>query len=392
MRAEEVTLLLVVFSIFVIMRIIPWPQWIPVPARYADASLYVEAGTAYVTGAPLGSINPEHPPLAKYIIGAFSVFLHNPNLSSVSFGFLTACAALMLTRKLTAGSAWSTLVVWILAFDQVNISISIRPMLDIFMIFFGLLGLWLLVSARTNYCSLSAGLSLGLAVACKWTGIFFLFPVLIFTLWERRPLSAVIELAAAIVAYTVTYLQLLRIEGLWGFVRSQILIISYMSKLHVGIHTSLLTRVLTPVIYHLFTFAPASGCIPDHCSDAVSLLGQPYLSMANTVNALIVLFLFPVLYWLAKSYGSMFAGRQRTVVLLMLVLMSFLTYEIINPTNINVWYFAPMGTVIAIVSPAVLWDFQKRGRKFKLPVYLYLTVLTTWLLYANAIYMLRKPI
>jgi hypothetical protein len=88
----------------------------------------------------------------------------------------------------------------------------------------------------------------------------------------------------------------------------------------------------------------------------------------------------------------MFAGRQRTAVLLMFVLMSFVTYEIINPTNINVWYFAPMGTVIAIVSPAVLWDFQKRGRKFKLAVYLYLTVLTTWLLYANAIYMLRKPI
>jgi hypothetical protein len=124
----------VVFLVFLVVRIAALLKPIPAIPGYGDAGYYISAGTAYVTGALPDSTNPEHPPLAKYIIGFFNVYLGNATLGSVVFGLLGAAAAFLISRKLNLNREWATVTVWLLAFDSVSISTAIYPVLDGFMI------------------------------------------------------------------------------------------------------------------------------------------------------------------------------------------------------------------------------------------------------------------
>jgi predicted membrane-bound dolichyl-phosphate-mannose-protein mannosyltransferase len=151
------------FSVFLAVRIAALLKPPPVIVDYGDAGYYISAGIAYMGGALPDSVNPEHPPLAKYIIGFFSVYIGDPSFASLLFGFLTAVAAFLLSRKLT-GSRWAAATVWLLAFDSVSISTSIYPVLDGFMLFFALLAVYLLLIATKGRHYYLAGISLGAAV------------------------------------------------------------------------------------------------------------------------------------------------------------------------------------------------------------------------------------
>ncbi len=200
------------------MRIIPWPNWLPVPAKYADADIYIKGGQALVGGALPDSVNQEHPPLAKYLIGFFSVYLKNAYASAFVFGFLTVILAFLIASKLTRKPEWRVLTVWIVAVDQVNISLSIRPMLDIFMVFFGILGIYFFLNATQSITKyFVAGLSFGLALACKWNAIFFFIPALILLAYEHELKKSVALLGPLAIGYLASYSLLLFKKGLTGF-------------------------------------------------------------------------------------------------------------------------------------------------------------------------------
>lgn len=385
-RAQIV--LLIAFSQFVLLRAVPWPRWLPVPAKYADADIYINTGNALLGGALPGSVNQGHPPLAEYIIGFFSVYLKNPNASAFVFGLLTAILACLIARRLAPDIKWSTLTVWILAVDQVDISLSIRPMLDIFMIFFGILGLYMvLTTAGGSVRYLVAGLSFGLALACKLTAVFFVVPALILLVHERnlRECTAVIGLIA--LGYIIPYSQILLLRGPSVFLSSQVLMLNIQYGLHIGgVSVDLVTRALTPLIVHTSTLAPTTGsvgCPPN-------FLGLPFTSIAESVNAPLLLLLFPVLFWLLRNRTVHSPEKQRAIRLLILAIISCMVYEAIFPTLIAAWYSAPIGTLIAVAAPAMLADFQKRSNLSKPLTYLYLAILSTWLVYANIIYIVCK--
>jgi 4-amino-4-deoxy-L-arabinose transferase-like glycosyltransferase len=377
--------MLIAFSQFFLLRVVPWPRWLPVPAKYADADIYINAGNALLGGALPGSVNEGHPPLAEYIIGFFSVYLKNPNASAIVFGFLTAILAFLIARRLAPDLKWSALAVWILAVDQVNISLSIRPMLEIFMVFFGILGLYLiLTSAGGSRRYLISGLSFGFALACKLTAVFFVAPVLLLLVCERKLREWILVIGLIAIGYVIPYSQLLLTKGLEGFSSSQVLMLNIQYGLHIGgVSVDLLTRILTPLIVHTTTLAPVTGyagCPPN-------FLGLTFASIAESVNAPLLLLLLPVLFWLLRNHTAKSCEKRRTVRLLVLAVISFMTYEAIFPTMIAAWYFAPIGTLIAIAAPAMLADFQKRSNLSTLSIYLYLAVLSTWLVWANSIYL-----
>jgi 4-amino-4-deoxy-L-arabinose transferase-like glycosyltransferase len=258
-------------------------------------------------------------------------------------------------------------------------------MLDIFMIFFAILGLYLVITATGGLrLYLAAGISFGFALACKSNAIFFVIPMLIFLIFERKLQELIVLLVPTAFGYVASYSRLLMSEGLHGFLISQSYMLSFMYKLHVESGSSnLLTRALTPLIFHTTTLAPTTsfgGCPPN-------FLGLPFTSIAEIVNTPLLLLLFPVLFWLLRSRSSEPHERRRAIHVLILAIVSFLIYEAMFPNTIGAWYFAPIGTLTAIAAPAMLQEFQKRNAQSKSLTFLYLTLLTTWLIYANAIYM-----
>jgi 4-amino-4-deoxy-L-arabinose transferase-like glycosyltransferase len=381
-RAQIV--LLIAFLLFVLLRAVPWPRWLLVPAKYADADIYINTGNALLGGALPGSVNQGHPPLAEYVIGFFSVYLKNPNASAFVFGLLTAILACLIARRLAPDIKWSALTVWILAVDQVNISLSIRPMLDIFMIFFGILGLYLVLTAADGSVRyLVAGLSFGLALACKLTAVFFVVPALILLVYERRLRECIAVFGLVALGYIFPYSPLLLTRGFAGFLSSQVLMLNIQYQLHIGgVPVNLLTRALTPLIVHTSTLAPVTG--PAGCPP--NFLGLPFTSIAQSVNAPLLVLLFPVLFWLLRNRTAQSPEKQRAIRLLILATISCLTYEALFPTLIAAWYSASIGTLTAFAAPAMLADFRKRGNLSKSLTYLYLAILSTWLVYGNAIY------
>jgi 4-amino-4-deoxy-L-arabinose transferase-like glycosyltransferase len=378
-------ILLLAFSQFVLLRAFPWPKWLPIPAKYADADIYIQAGQALAHGALADSVNPEHPPLAKYVIGAFSIYLGNPYASAFVFGLLTAVMAFLIAGRFTKSLQWRALTVWILAVDQVNVSLSTRPMLDIFMVFFGVLGLYLLMIADSRDVKyVFAGVSFGFALACKLTAIFFIFPALILLLYRRELKRGVALLGTAAIGYTASYLQLLLIEGGPGFLRSQTWMLSFLYERHVQSEfVNLIERALTPIFFHLSTLAPVTGYV--NCPPNV--LGLPIASMAETVNAPLMILLFPVLIWLVRHRAPQSPENQTTISLFVMTIISWMVYEMVFPTAIGVWYSAPIGTLIAIAAPATLADLEQRGYLLGYLTIIWLALLSTWIIWANAIYM-----
>jgi len=82
------------------------------------------------------------------------------------------------------------------------------------MLLFALLGLYLLLLARSRL----AGLMLGLAVASKWTTFFFAIPTLAFVFANRRYLDGSAMFMAALGGYTLSYIHLMVAKAFGAFV------------------------------------------------------------------------------------------------------------------------------------------------------------------------------
>jgi len=274
-----------------------------VAGSYGDAyAYYVPAGVAYVTGSLPDSINPEHPPLAKYIIGVFAVYLHEPRAASLLFGLLTAAVVFLLVRKLSATSWAPIAAVWLLSFDPINIGLSIYPMLDIFMILFAVLSILLMLTNRpTRYAW--AGVAVGLALACKWSAIFFAVPEIIYLIVLRRYVNGLEVLGGGAAGYILPYIPFILGKGLPQFVGLQVWMGSFMISSHgPSGYNSLLMNLVSFIVFHITTLAPVTGYDPRFHPEAIRFLGRYYISLADTINPLVTLAVFPALYDLIKRH------------------------------------------------------------------------------------------
>jgi len=385
--AARKALIVIVFSTFVAVRIVAWNLPVPSLVIYGDAYMYyVPAGIAYLGGALPDSINPEHPPLGKYIIGLFAVYFHSPNSSSVLSGFLSAVVAFLIAKKLTSDTHWSLAAVWLLAFDFIGISVCIHPMLDAFMLLFAFIGLYLLLIARNRFHYGLAGLMFGLAVASKWTALFFAIPALAFVLANRRYLDGFAMFMVALGGYMLSYIHLIVAKGFSAFVSLQIWMAQFMLNTHGAGTSNLLLSPLSVLIFHSTTFAAVSGYDPFVHPEAFRLFGIFYISFAEAINPLIVLALFPVLCAQARKC---LLNRDRARLLILFVLSSLVAGEIAFPPSIALWYYAPVNALISIFASDLLSDVQKKSAGKKRVTYLYLVLVATWFLYANAIAFLR---
>lgn len=143
-----------------------------------DESHYVPAVRTLMALADLA--NAEHPPLAKWLIGAGMAALgDNPlgwRIMSALFGAVLVMAGVMAARWLFGTRAAAAMTGALLLASPMLFVQARIAMLDIFMASFLMLAFWTLAAAaRTSLGDRRrlalAGLFLGCAVACKWSAI-----------------------------------------------------------------------------------------------------------------------------------------------------------------------------------------------------------------------------
>ena len=185
-----------------------------------DEPAYLGAARNFIDGTP--SINPEHPPFAKYLI-ALSLETFGDNrfgwrFPSVVAGALAALSLFGLTFRLTR--SWHTAyVAWVLTlanvFWYVMSRVAMIPMIEMA---FEAAGVWAFMIAmhekRLRWFAWSGAL-FGLSVGSRWCGAVGLAVCVAYALLYRRPFikSAVAEtgtmIATALSVYAASWIPLL---------------------------------------------------------------------------------------------------------------------------------------------------------------------------------------
>lgn len=153
-------------------------------AWIADEFLYSYAAWYYINGGNPILVNPETPPLAKYLIGFSIKYFNNEKIPSVLFGFLSLFT-LYLIARLFFKEAWIALLpvaffVWEKLFLQ---QLEYLPLLEIFALTFLNLAIYFFIKAQDK------------------NGYFFLANFFLGVLWATRPWMATVPLVASWAVY-----------------------------------------------------------------------------------------------------------------------------------------------------------------------------------------------
>lgn len=143
-----------------------------------DETHYVPAARALIEGS--GNLNPEHPPLAKYLIGlGMLLFGDTPfgwRLPSTFMGTATVASIFLIAQSLFGKTRLSVTAGVLTLLNQLVFVQARIAMLDVYMGGFLMLALWCLIDshgraspARVQAQLAAAGALFGLAMACKWT-------------------------------------------------------------------------------------------------------------------------------------------------------------------------------------------------------------------------------
>ncbi|MGJ9421282.1 dolichyl-phosphate-mannose--protein mannosyltransferase [Aeromicrobium sp. CF3.5] len=170
-----------------------------------DANDKIVAGdlSGLMTGDPSWVV---HPPAGHLLIAAGeSMFGLDPfgwRIAAVVIGSLTVLVLARLVRRLTGSTVIGMLAGLLLAFDGMHFVLSRVALLDVFLAFWILVGVACLVADHDHAMAaeklrgwwrpwqLAAGVSFGLAVATKWSGLYSLAAfgllVVVWEVWARR--------------------------------------------------------------------------------------------------------------------------------------------------------------------------------------------------------------
>jgi dolichyl-phosphate-mannose--protein O-mannosyl transferase len=171
-------------------------------APYFDETWYVAGAREFLRSGNM--MFEQHPPLAKLLITAgVAIFGDNPfgwRAMSVIFGATTLVAVFLWSFALFRNIAQSLWVTAITFFDQLLYIQARVAMLDIFLTAFCVLALAFFTfsmkekePSRSFRSFVLSGVFIGLATACKWSGMFLLFGlvaiillVALMRLWQVR--------------------------------------------------------------------------------------------------------------------------------------------------------------------------------------------------------------
>ena len=124
-----------------------------------------------------------HPPIGKWMIAAgiklFGFHEFGWRISAALVGTASIVMIFYIAKRMFDNYFLSLSASILMSADGLNLVMSRTALLDIFLMFFTLLGFLFLLRSQ-HY---AAGISLGLAAATKWSGIYYLLAFLAFTLY-----------------------------------------------------------------------------------------------------------------------------------------------------------------------------------------------------------------
>lgn len=219
---KEAVLLFVISLAFLLIHI-------STPHRKTFDEMCYTGGAAMFHDQP--DINPEHPPLGKYLIATgISAAGDNPlgwRLMPAVFGSLLLCVVFVWMSELGRDVAWTAVA--LIATNGFWFVMSRIAMLSIFELTFAMLGLYLL-NQRKHWLS---GVALGLAIACRWNALFALLLVLIYAAFNDDTKSAAKTLASSICAYIAAWLPVVGLHPA-RFLQAQLYILNFHEHFGMG--------------------------------------------------------------------------------------------------------------------------------------------------------------
>lgn len=146
----------------------------------SDEDLYSYAGYEYIKGKNPILLNPEAPPLGKYLIGLSIILFNNQRVISVITAFLCLFLIFIITKKITNSNLFSSIAVLLTTTNTLfTDQIMHAPQLEIFQLFFILLFIFIfsIFKEKNKYQFLIlSGIILGFSLSIK---VFFLNYILV---------------------------------------------------------------------------------------------------------------------------------------------------------------------------------------------------------------------
>lgn len=132
----------------------------------SDAELYAYAGYRYMQGTNPTLLNPEHPPLGKYLIGLSITLFRNENIGSVLAGFMILILVFAIVKLATNNALISSAAVLLTATQTLFVDQIIHgPELEIYQVLF-FLALLLLLQLLDKYNRCPFAVAAGIAFGC----------------------------------------------------------------------------------------------------------------------------------------------------------------------------------------------------------------------------------
>jgi predicted membrane-bound dolichyl-phosphate-mannose-protein mannosyltransferase len=205
----------------------------------SDNELYQYAGYKYLKGEDLFLINPEVPPLGKYIYGVSIIVFNNPYYASLTLFVLAFVAYYFLITKLVKNEqhqfiAFLLYLLSPLVFQQIT-----RSMLDLPLLLFFLLHINFIIrigekkSQNKNILlTVLAGISLGFFAASKFPVYvpFILLADLIYLFKEKKLIYSIPIMFVTAIMYTLMFLPyFLKGNSFYSWIKAELWTIDFYS-------------------------------------------------------------------------------------------------------------------------------------------------------------------
>ena len=160
-------------------------------SRISDEEYYIRAGTEYIKNpSNVLTLNWEHPPLAKYIIGLTVLTLGDfSRLLPYAAGVLILVILSRIINLLELSRLTSQALLALFALDLVHAHVIRYMLLDVFMLLFTCISIYYylrFLKIRYSIYLLLSAVFMGLAISCKWVALYILIPMLIFLIFSTR--------------------------------------------------------------------------------------------------------------------------------------------------------------------------------------------------------------
>ncbi|MBS7626916.1 phospholipid carrier-dependent glycosyltransferase [Candidatus Bathyarchaeota archaeon] len=351
---------------------------------FSDDKLYALAGWFYVHGTSPDTINFEHPPLGKYIIGFSEVLSMNQVLLGFTLSVLTLIVVFLISRRVLSNLSMSLLAPFLLIMDGLYIDFSSSSMLEIYATFFAALSIYLLMTYRDGWTTFLPYVAVGLALSCKWTVIFLLALPLIYYFSIGRldrlrlyPLYVGISALTYTAIYIVFFLSGNKVQD---FVSLQYRIVAYHHWMRFGLGSP-------PPLYNLLNFL--TGIEGPTQVRTLTVNPDNSIAMSGPEAGLSLISAYNPLAWplsfsasILAAYYMLREAREATPV-------AFAFIILVASTSFGktfIWYLLP-GLPFAYICLAYMLDrlYRDSGNKFgvKATLILYVAAVAFWSLFVE---------